>query len=275
MANQGWISIHRKIQECFLWVDKEPFDRRSAWIDLLLLANHEEKKMLFDGKPISVNRGERVTSIRILADRWHWSRTKVTSFLNMLEMENMIVRKSDSKKTLLTIVNYGIYQDVESEKKPQKSHRKATEKPQKSTNNNDNNDNNDNNENNIIPPLSPQGDWNFDTHTNVDNLKHILNNGLFEDTEYLKNNQDVYEAIKTWMEYKDSRKPKSQNHYVSETSMCVLLKQFVKFAKEHGSWTVQGLVEKSLSGNYVGIVWDYKESNHHKPESIADRWANI
>jgi hypothetical protein len=48
----------------------------------------------------------------------------------------MITRKSDKKKTLLTIENYAFYQDV----KPQKSHRKATEKPQKSLNNNENND---------------------------------------------------------------------------------------------------------------------------------------
>ena len=118
----GWISIHRKIQECFLWVDKEPFDRRSAWIDLLLLANHEDKKTLFDGKAIVVNRGQRITSIRILAERWHWSRTKVTSFLDLLESENMIVRNSDKKKTLLTIVNYDVYQDMQATQKPHKSH---------------------------------------------------------------------------------------------------------------------------------------------------------
>lgn len=283
MANQGWISIHRKIQECFLWENDEPFDRRSAWIDLLLLVNHEDKKTIFNGNPVIVKRGQRITSVRKLSERWAWSTKKTLSFLKLLESENMIVKESDNKKTLLTIVNYEFYQDNGNAEETQRKRKRNAEETQRKhslpTNNNENNElnneNNENNENNIIPPISPQGEWNFDKHTNLENLKHILNENLFEDTEYLNNNRDVYEAIKTWMEYKDSRKPKSQNHYVSEASMCVLLKQFVKFAKDHGSWTVQGLVEKSLSGNYVGICWDYKENNHHKPESIADRWSNI
>ena len=34
----GWIKLHRKIQECDLWSSEdEPFDRRSAWVDLLFL----------------------------------------------------------------------------------------------------------------------------------------------------------------------------------------------------------------------------------------------
>lgn len=154
----GWICISRNIQECDLWTDDEPFDRRSAWIDLLLMANHEDKKIIFDGNPVVVHRGQRITSIRKLSERWHWSRTKVTKFLDVLEYEERITRISDTKKTLLTIVKYDDYQSLDAEK----SHRKATEKPQKSTNNNDNNENNDKSilspsaktkpERNIIPP---------------------------------------------------------------------------------------------------------------------------
>lgn len=135
--NKGWITLHRKIQDCWIWEEDEPFDRRSAWIDLLLLANHEDAKVFFDGDLITVQRGQRITSIRKLAERWKWSRTKVTKFLDILEKDGMITRRSDTKKTLLTIENYGIYQDVASPEKPQKGHREAAEKPQKSTNNND------------------------------------------------------------------------------------------------------------------------------------------
>lgn len=147
----GWIKLHRKLQECFLWVDKEPYDRRSAWIDLLLSANHEEKKLMFDGKPIIVNRGDKLTSILALSDRWHWSRHKVSDFLNVLENEQMITQKRDNKKTLITIVNYGIYQDIEEEKGHQKDIKRTSEGHQKDTNKNIKNDKNEKN-NNIIPP---------------------------------------------------------------------------------------------------------------------------
>lgn len=147
---EGWIALHRKIQECDLWEDK-PYARGQAWVDLLLLANHNDKKVVFDGNIITVKKGQRITSIRILGERWGWSRTKVNKFLELLEREKMIIRASDTKKTLVTIVNYELYQDIQ----PKKSHRNATEMTQKSINNNDNNDNN---ENNNIPPLPPKGE---------------------------------------------------------------------------------------------------------------------
>lgn len=131
MDVEGWISLHRKIQDCFIW-DVKPFSWGQAWIDLLLIANHNDARTAFDGKMITVGMGQRITSIRYLADRWGWSRTKVTNFLNVLEEEEMIIRKSDTKKTLLTIVNYEQYQNITKEK----SHQKDTEKTQKSTNNN-------------------------------------------------------------------------------------------------------------------------------------------
>ena len=105
----GWIKIHRQIQNCLIWDDK-PFNMASAWIDLLLLANHEDKETIFDKKPILVKRGQRITSVRELSARWGWGKDKTLRFLRLLEREKMIVKDSDSRKTLITIVNYGFYQ---------------------------------------------------------------------------------------------------------------------------------------------------------------------
>lgn len=142
MADKGWISIHRTIRDHWLYQEKRVFSKYEAWLDLLMDANHQKNKFVFDGKLVEVDRGQRITSIRQLAERWRWSRTKVTDFLTLLEKDGMVVRKSDSKKTLITIVNYDFYQKTDDKK----SHSSATEKPQKSTNNNDktmiNNDNN-------------------------------------------------------------------------------------------------------------------------------------
>ncbi len=107
----GWIKLHRQIQGHWLWLSEKPFDKRSAWIDILLMVNHEDKKILLGNELIEVKRGSRVTSIRQLCDRWGWSNTKVKNFLNLLEKDDMLVVKSDSKKTTLTVVNYSGYQD--------------------------------------------------------------------------------------------------------------------------------------------------------------------
>ena len=136
----GWIKIHRQIQNCLIWDDK-PFNMASAWIDLLLLANHKDKETIFDKKPILVKRGQRITSVRELSERWGWGKDKTLRFLRLLESEKMIVKESDSRKTLLTIVNYGIYQDGETENET--VIRTLTGQSQ-ATNKNDKNDKNNN-----------------------------------------------------------------------------------------------------------------------------------
>lgn len=109
---EGWISIHRQLQEHWIWKSKEPFDKRSAWIDLLLMANHKAEKIEFDNAIIEVERGQRITSLKYLADRWNWSRHKVSDFLNRLEQDKMLVQVRDNKKTLISIENYDKYQVV-------------------------------------------------------------------------------------------------------------------------------------------------------------------
>lgn len=106
----GWIKLHRKITECSIWDSDEPFDRRSAWMDLVMMVNHEDKKVLFNGKTVIVKAGQKITSVRKLSERWHWSKNKTLRFLVLLESENMIIKESDSNRTLLTIINYGKYQ---------------------------------------------------------------------------------------------------------------------------------------------------------------------
>lgn len=148
----GWISIHRKIQDNLIWEDK-PFSRGQAWIDLLLLANHEDRQVLFNGNAIQVKRGEKITSLRQLSDRWGWSRGKTKKFLNLLKDENMIEFKTDHQKTTYKIVNYNVYQNEDLDKrateKPLNDQQKATEKPLNDTNNNINNYNNVNNNNGV------------------------------------------------------------------------------------------------------------------------------
>lgn len=145
----GWISIHRKIQQSDIWLDKEPFDKRSAWIDLIMMANHEDRQVLFDGKFIEVKRGEKITSLRMLSEKWKWSRNKVKRFLKLLESGSMIELKIDHQKTTYKIVNYNVYQNEDLSKRPQKDHKKTTDGPQTDTNNNVNNLNNVNNNNGV------------------------------------------------------------------------------------------------------------------------------
>ena len=111
--SSGWIKLYRQLQDCWIWLDKEPFDKRSAWVDLLLTANHSDKKILFNGELITVKRGQILTSVRKLSAKWKWSVNKVYRFLKLLESDEMLQKESDKDRTLLTIVNYSIFQCFE------------------------------------------------------------------------------------------------------------------------------------------------------------------
>ncbi len=161
MNNQGWMAIHRKIKDTWIWTEK-PFSKGQAWIDLLLMANWEEKKVLVNGNLEVVGRGEKITSIRQLCEAWGWSNRKVKNFLNLLQSDNMIAYKSTTKYTTYKIVNYNTYQDIgisESTTKAFQKHNKSISKAfQKHTNNNINNINNNNNNKQYIVEQSPTVD---------------------------------------------------------------------------------------------------------------------
>ena len=140
----GWISLHRQLQEHWLWEDK-PFTKGQAWIDMLLLANHADKRFLLGNELVEVKAGSFITSELKLMERWGWSKTKVRNFLALLQEDKMIVKKTDSKKTAITIENYSFYSNCETAKELQKNHKRTTKELQKNTNNNVNNDNNVNN----------------------------------------------------------------------------------------------------------------------------------
>ncbi|SQB33975.1 DnaD domain-containing protein [Clostridium cochlearium] len=154
---KGWISLHRSIQEHWLWQEK-PFSKGQAWLDLLLSANHQDKKILLGNELISVKRGSFITSQKKLMERWGWGSEKTRAFLKLLDSDGMIKFQPDKKKTTIIILNYDRYQnqnglnaDIPTDSENmQNDNRTQTECNQNDsrtsaeTNNNDNNDNNDN-----------------------------------------------------------------------------------------------------------------------------------
>lgn len=141
--DKGWIKLYRQIQDNMIWNDTEPFDRRSAWIDLILMANVQTKEIIYHGQVIKIKRGQVYTSIRKLAVRWHWSRDKVNRFIKTLIKAHMVERDNRTQSaTLLTIVKYSVFQDRHDSNKAtnestNKDSDKATDKSLLKNNKND------------------------------------------------------------------------------------------------------------------------------------------
>lgn len=150
---QGWISVHRQLQENWLWSDK-PFSKGQAFIDILLMANYKENKFAFGNEVVKVPAGSFITSEIKLMERWGWSKSKVRRFLGLLESDGMIIRNVDRKRTEIFVVNYGVYQNLETEKEPKKDVTETNKQPLKDTNNKAIRKNNFNNEKESNIPMA-------------------------------------------------------------------------------------------------------------------------
>jgi hypothetical protein len=116
----GWIKLHRKLTEHWIWDDK-PFSKGQAWIDMLMMANHDTNKICIGNELIEVQRGSFITSELRLMDRWGWSKKKLRAFLTLLQEDGMIIKESNQKRTAIFIVNYEIYQEQGTTEEPQRN----------------------------------------------------------------------------------------------------------------------------------------------------------
>lgn len=105
---QGWIKTYRNILDHWVWQDPMTF---RCWMYILLKANHSDKKVMFDGSLMTIGRGQFLTSIRKLGDDVGCSRDKIRKILQTLKEDNMVSVRATHRGTLLTVINYGVYQD--------------------------------------------------------------------------------------------------------------------------------------------------------------------
>lgn len=139
MKDQGWISLHRKIRDHWIW--KDPV-KLKWWIDILMEVNHSDNMANLGNQLIECKRGQSVMSLSSWAKRWGVTKDKARNFFVLLEKDNMITRENVVKSTRITVCNYNSYQDV--------SHASQTQAKRKlNTNNNDINENNLNRSNDV------------------------------------------------------------------------------------------------------------------------------
>lgn len=106
----GFYLLHRGIFNHHLFA-QEKFTEREAWIWLIENASFEPHKRRYKNRIIEVNRGQVPASLRILSEQFQWSVNRIQRFLNLLEQDGMISKKTDTGFLIITICNYEKYQD--------------------------------------------------------------------------------------------------------------------------------------------------------------------
>lgn len=147
---KGYIKDFRKELQSDIWFMPPLYHR--VWQYLKYKVNHKDNKIpMNDGSFLTVKAGQHLTSIRTIANNVGWyergvfktpNPKTISSILDWLEKQQMIKidrGKSNRQYTLITLINWNLYQSDDDE-----SNSKETAKKQSmDINNNDKNEKND------------------------------------------------------------------------------------------------------------------------------------
>lgn len=144
----GYIALHRKIIDSWIWQDPEFY---RLWSYCLIKASFKEREIFLGQQIVKLNPGQFVIGREKLEEAMNIGlknkRTAVTWWrrLQKLEKAQMLNIKSYNKFSVVTIENWGFYQgsDIENEQQneQQTNNKRTTDVQQTITNNKDNKDN--------------------------------------------------------------------------------------------------------------------------------------
>ena len=225
--NSGYLKIYRKCRENFLYMEK-PFDRWHAFEDLLFMARRFPADVMIKGKMIHLDVGQLIVGTDKLAERWGWSRGKVTRYVTTLETQGMIAKIGTASGTLITIENYGLYQlarteDDTADGTADGTHKKKEKKVRKKES-----------KNVLITPHTP----------------------LLTDC-----GEELQEAVKRWLAYKQER-----GQAYKQVGLDTLIKKIKKSAIQYGESVVVDLIDECIANRYQGIIWERIQKRQPKEQ---------
>lgn len=116
MTWTGWVKKYRKVMDSVVWAD--PYQYK-LFDMLVMLANHDGGKVIFGGKEISVSSGELVTGRDAIAFMYNKGAKNVHQksprvlwrWIKNFEKAGMLSIKSTTKYSVISITNWGRYQE--------------------------------------------------------------------------------------------------------------------------------------------------------------------
>ena len=123
----GWVKIHRKLLKSPL---AKNADAMHLWMHLLLTVNHEDGQFILGNQVINIPKGSLMTGRISLQKTTGLNQHKVDRLLKLFVNMGFIEQQTYSKFRLVSITNWGQYQDREQ----QVSNRRAASEQQVSTN---------------------------------------------------------------------------------------------------------------------------------------------
>lgn len=112
----GWIKLHRELLEKPIWTASTP-EQKTILITLLAMANHKEKEWEWKGQKYVAKPGQFVTSLPSIVEKSGKgiSLQNVRTALKRFEKLEFLTDESTKQNRLITLLNWGLYQQGESD----------------------------------------------------------------------------------------------------------------------------------------------------------------
>ena len=124
--DRGYIKLWRKIQDESWYT--QPLTAHLAE-HLIREANHKDKKIIWNRREITVKRGQLITGRDRLSRETGLSHQNIRTSLEILKNSEFLTIKSTNKFSIITICNYGKYQDKDFESDQQNNQQTTSKRP--------------------------------------------------------------------------------------------------------------------------------------------------
>lgn len=264
----GYIVLDRKLFSHWIW-DKYG----KEWVDLIQLANFEDKQRLYGNEVKVAKRGMVETTVSRLSARWGWSWHKTDDFIRLLKQQNMITVERVNKILFIEIMNYDKYQfnpqkcaiktrqksDIESIEKyafddgaQQKQSDKITKKARQNC------------EQKANIPIKGKKE-----NKEINNNARAREGNSETDWFFVQASSELSEAVNRWLAYKAERRQSYK-----PIGLNTLLKKISEKAKAHGDAAVIEAIDEAIASQYQGIVWDKISRKQRNDLDMIRGWAN-
>lgn len=240
---QGWIKLHRKIQDSALWREKRKFSKLEAWIDILLEVQHspEPQQIILRGQVLICNRGESVKSMDTWSLRWGWSKSSTRRFLHMLQTMDQIRIKNELQTTRLTVCNFDLYNAPRTKDEPRMNQARTEDEPSADPDKKDKNEENEKKKEKNKEKTPP----------------YPLKGEIFALSEFLQLSESKKAIAENWIAYKNERNEKYK--------LTGLKTMFNKIGRMTESEAAES-IESAIANNYKGFFIP-KETGKSKPSN--------
>ena len=107
----GWIKMYRKIEDNPVVCKDNDYYR--VWHHLLYNATHQERVVIFNNQKMTIYPGQYITGRKLIAGKCNVSESKVERILKWFETDHQIEQQKTNKGRLITILKWGLYQNIE------------------------------------------------------------------------------------------------------------------------------------------------------------------